>query len=64
VRVPKRMWTRVSEGVIYFFEYDYSNQEIRFDSKILQTEVSDFSEREINENDFRIKTKILKGILF
>lgn len=62
IRVPQRMCKRIQTGNVYRFWFDHDLHEIHFDSNIPRAEVSDLTREEIGEDNFRIKTKILKRL--
>ena len=61
VKVPRRMYGRITSGRVYFFDYDYRNQEICFsDSFGKHTEQSDYCLDELRDGKFPLKAKLLQ----
>lgn len=64
ISLPRRMFTRIEVGIVYNFSYDYVGHEIRFDSNTSHSEESDLIEEDMKKNNFSLRTRILRKLVF
>jgi hypothetical protein len=57
--VPRRMYDRILAGRVYYFHYDYKNQEICFNDSLKHTEQSDYRLDEMKSRKFPLRSKLL-----